>query len=553
MKSYASKFVTNYFMSQLKKFFFLFKCLFCFAIVIPLQAQLDEGQQEIIKDFEAQLEEANRVVVKPIVEPTVVVKKSYAYNVTIVPLELKYPEPVILPLAAEPDLPFEVKKLYIKLGYGNVQNPKAIIKYYKTDQNKVDYFFDIDHYGLNNNLKLANQIMSNSDGKLGLNYRVKENMQINARLNGQFEKRKFYFINQSAGLTENLGSDRNKIMAGTNFELFNPEQTASGIDYKIKLGYSFLNFSSPHKKSELTPKFGLDISKTIGNWKLILPFNANAVLQNDIDDLYGFDFNPHLKMNNQKLWLKAGAMLYNDKNLKTKVWPSVNASYALSGKKLHLFIDVDQKNLSNSLHHIANINPWLNLDQAQLTANLKQTISGGIKSESSFLGIEAEAGYAKVFNQINFINSNPTNIAQAIATPKNTNAVFVKSNVDFAFSNNLNIGGAIVKNFYTEEQYGIPSLELNAFAKIDLFKNVIALRPSLTIRDKSKTLLTTVEGTNEISFNNQVDLSNTLEINISKKFALYAEANNILNNKYTSFYGYPSIGINFNGGLVLKF
>jgi hypothetical protein len=55
-----------------------------------LSAQtLEDDEQEIIKDFEAQLEDAQRVIVKPTLQPVVVSKKTYKYDVTIIPLELR--------------------------------------------------------------------------------------------------------------------------------------------------------------------------------------------------------------------------------------------------------------------------------------------------------------------------------------------------------------------------------------------------------------------------------------------------------------------------------
>ncbi len=520
---------------------------------VSFAQNLEDGQQEIIKDFEAQLEDAQRIIVKPVLQPVVVSKKTYKYDVTIIPLELKYPDPVIKPLAAEPDLPFDSKSFYAKLGYGNMRNPEALIKYFKTDENKLEYFFDLSHYGLDNSKKLINQKMSNTDLKVGFNYRIKENLQLNFKANGIYDQRKIYYNFFDDVFRPISGKPINKVQIGSQFEFFNPEVTSSGLDYKIRFGYSLLDLQSYERRNELVPNVDVTLSKAIGNWKLTLPISANGTLQKGVNDLYAFTFTPTIKTSTERFWLKAGMSFFNDSDLKTKIWPSIHADYALNGKSLHVFVSTEQTSLANNLHHLLPINPWMFPMQPKLTNNVIQKISGGIKSESNFLGFEAEAGYAKAFNQISFVNSiNYLLVDQSHATFQNVNAVFLKANIDFAFSDNIGIGGHLVKNFYSEKLYGIPSLELTSFAKIKLINEFITLNPSLTIRDKSRALVATLTSTEEILLNNQVDLSVSSEFNLSKKFALYFEANNVLNNLYRPLSGYPVVGINFNGGIVVR-
>jgi hypothetical protein len=298
-------------------------------------------------------------------------------------------------------LPFESKSFYARLGYGNLKNPKALIKYYNTDQNKLDYYIDLSHYGLNNEKKIAHQSMSNTDATIGFNYRLKENTQLNFKANGVYDKRKNYFlVIDDALIPKYRGYPISKIQAGTQMELLNPEETASGLDYNIGVGYSILNLLSFQNRNELVPNFNAMVAKAVGNWKLTFPVKTFVTLQQDVDDLYGFSFDPSIKTNNEKLWLKIGVSIFADNDIKSKIWPSIHADYTLSGKNLHVFVSSDQKVMTNNLHNLTKINPWVYPYQAKLTNNVMQTISGGIKSETNFLGLEAEIGYAKIFNQV---------------------------------------------------------------------------------------------------------------------------------------------------------
>ena len=61
------------------------------------------------------------IEVAPDIQPVIPAKKKYGYNVTILPLDITYPEPVIKPIAADADLPFENHTFFTRLGYGNLK------------------------------------------------------------------------------------------------------------------------------------------------------------------------------------------------------------------------------------------------------------------------------------------------------------------------------------------------------------------------------------------------------------------------------------------------
>ena len=57
----------------------------------------------------------------------------------------------------------------------------------------------------------------------------------------------------------------------------------------------------------------------------------------------------------------------------------------------------------------------------------------------------------------------------------------------------------------------------------------------------------------QVHTTNLVDLNFGLEGWVTEKVGLYFDAYNVLNNKNVRWYGYPQIGIHFNGGIVAKF
>jgi hypothetical protein len=99
------------------------------TVVTDSIKQIQVDQVEVLKAFNATLQTATQFSLKPELKQPEKVSHSYHYTVTIVPLELEYPDPVMRPLAMKEDPPFEVKKLYAKLGYGSIKNPYADIRF----------------------------------------------------------------------------------------------------------------------------------------------------------------------------------------------------------------------------------------------------------------------------------------------------------------------------------------------------------------------------------------------------------------------------------------
>ena len=549
--------IKNTFCSKFHNPFRIGFILFSILVLLPkltFSQALSDEQQEIVKNFEAQLEDAKKIKIQPLILPTLPSKKSYQYNVTIVPLEIKYPDPVIKPLAIESEPAFENFPFYARLGYGNIKNPFLDLRYYHTDENKLDYFFNLQHFSLDNSKDIKNQKMSNSELSLGMKYRLKENFQCNTNITANVEQRKFYFIQTPFSLPDNE-YNRNKIVTSFNADFFNPNVTQSGLDYKIGTGFSLLKMTNVGR-SEMIGNLNLSAMKAIGNWKLSFPLNINGVLQNEINDMITLSFKPSLKYNNKNLWLLLGGDIFYDNVLKTKLWPLTHFDYTISEKQMHVFVGSAQKNIANNLHQLALLNPWLNTKLSGLTNQVNQSIYAGFKGELTYLGYEVELAYNNILNQNLFINYLQAWTANSLQ--QNLTSVHLKVDMDFALSSTTKIGGNIIKQFYkkgeTRHLYGVNSFKMDAYAKMKFFNQTLELSPILSVTDRSWALLSNIDDSEkDIQLNSMVFLSANLTTHITKKIGIYFEGNNLLNNKYTSTYGYPSVGINFSGGVVMKF
>lgn len=74
------------------------------------KTDLKINQVEVVKAFEVTLEESRKTDVKPVIPEQKPYSPSYKYDISIVPANLKYPDPQIKPLAMNPDAPFKIEK-----------------------------------------------------------------------------------------------------------------------------------------------------------------------------------------------------------------------------------------------------------------------------------------------------------------------------------------------------------------------------------------------------------------------------------------------------------
>ena len=119
--------------------------IFLFLFWSSAMAQIEVNQVEVVKQFEAEIEEAEKIALQPVVVVPKSEKKKYKYDVTIQPLALNYPDPQIKPLSMKRDEPLESDQFYLKGGYGNLNNPLLKFRWATHGDDKYEINTHIDY------------------------------------------------------------------------------------------------------------------------------------------------------------------------------------------------------------------------------------------------------------------------------------------------------------------------------------------------------------------------------------------------------------------------
>lgn len=518
---------------------------------------LPSNEVEVIKAFEANLEEASKIHITPKLSKIDPVKKIYDYKITILPLDIKYPDPVIKPLAIATASAFESHNFFAKLGYGTLKSPYAKIVYGNRDNFRYDLNVDASHYSIDNDNKIENQRMSNSKLDINGKYRIKENIQLLGGISGQLQRRGNYFTFNDFPSSENRKINQFDIHAG----IQNVEETQTGINYYSQLKASRFSISdSGVKATENDLTFNGDVDKKITD-KLIVALMVEARYSrysesSGNDDLLNSLSSLEVRYHQGRFAANAGVSVITDPFHKVSLFPKGEIAFGLVGHQLQVFGGADQGYILNGIHQYGNEIPFINTSFSDLRNVLWQSIHGGIRGEWTFISYQGKAGLKNIKSQAYFTNTE--DLAHPTMHFDDVKAIFASGNVEFAFSDDIVLGATMTKNFYdtetVDELYGIPSLDFDGYGKISLLDNRLAVKGSIHLADQTNALIRVNGNNNEVvTLNNQLELNAGLEFWPLQKVGIYAQAANILDNRYSRWYGYPTVGINFNGGILIKF
>lgn len=531
-----------------------------------LPAQIETEQVEVVKAFEVQLEDAEKIEVLPKIIVTEQLRKIYQYDVTIVPLDIKYADPVIKPLAMNAEDAFDMKSVYLKGGYGNLRNPYFKMRFGTAGDEKYEIQANLDYYAVNNDKNVDYQYMLTTKGGIGVKYRFAENVFLTAGIHYNIDRRNFYFIYVDEGVPVNPDLlKRNTNRYGAYIGLQNVEETASGFEYNFKFRTDLLSTTNFNANEQILGINGVATYRLDEQWSFHFPLGTNAyrnrISETKESKYYAvIDFKPYAQFQNGNVNIKAGAALLLDAK-KFKPWPMLDISYALTSQGIQIYAGTEQRQQINDLANLLAFCPWVNTVLSEINLNVGREYYGGIRGDLKFLSYQARAGFRNNDIQPLFVNYRVRNL-ESNDKPSvdfgKLSTIFINGSADFALTDAITLGGMITKNFYTPENslaaYGLLGFEGNVYAKTSFLNNRIKLKGDLYLGDRNATLYPNAQRFPIlVKTTNLFDLNLGLEGWITKKIALYIDGNNLLNNKNVRWYGYPQVGIHFNGGVIASF
>ncbi len=537
----------------MKNYKFLLTILLSFGLSIFLQAQeeLEQEEVKVIKNFEAQLLESERLKVMASLPAVDTLNRAVSYDVPSKVLDLKYGPPQIKPIAMRRDELPEVFSSYLKAGMGNFNAYYGEASHHRQVNNNLSLGGHA-MYQRADNKKVENQSFADTHIDLNGQYTLSPNSHINADLGFKDEVRHFFGYNNE--LNEFSREDvrqRFQTIAGE-ATYINTTNDNLGIELEGLLGYS--RKSDYFDNRENSYDIELSAKKLVQNKhavKLSLISDLNNFQDSVVQKLNNFNIRPEVIFHADKFSVQVGSNLVFSKD-NFNALPFIHAAANIVSNQLVAFAGWNSNIQENTFHSLTNYNPFL-VSTPEIFNSKFHDFYGGLKGSIKGVNYTGKIGYKEIDNIPLFLSSNADSL-QFDVIRDSASIVYIEGILDFTLFKKLTFISTVSQKIYTVENeakaWHLPSFELNLTARYKMLKDKMFLKGEFF----------SANGVPFLNTNNEVDHLNTLlELNLGVEYwvlpnvGIYFDANNLFNNKRQRWDGYANYGINFLGGVVAKF
>ena len=506
----------------------------------------------VIKDFEAKLIDAQPISINPFLPRSVERPLYYPYELTIIPLDLDYPDPVIKPFAMEVDDEKEQYEFYLEGGYGTINNPNAKLSYALVKEDKFTFNSFIQYDALDNSENVRLQKNKHVDIILGGSYRIGENHEISAQIDSDIAQRNLYSTEVRTAQIDEAVFNRDYSKNNLSASIKNIEQE-NGLKYYLtpQLDISYIN-----QREIRNTSLGLEgeISKTTGlHHQFSFNFFANySSVNSDLDpNQFLVHLSPSYHFDGDGWWIMLGGQ-GSFTNEERFFWPNTELGINIAEQKVQAFVGSRQDAQINDVNSIINEVPFMFADLDSIETTVQQSIYGGARGNLGRLQYEGKAAYNNVTNY-QFFNPEFVRFFEMAQVFDDNKIIEIQGSISLDLRSWLKLGGSVTQRFFDlntfSEAWGIPEFELATFGQARLLSDRLRLRAEFLFANRVNYQFREETGT----LNELFDLNLEARFTLTDHFGVYLNGFNLLDNEYRRFFGYPTVGIHGRAGAWLKF
>lgn len=531
------------------------------VIFLPAFAQnsgLPGEEVDIVKEFNARLGDANRIVLNPELPPLQNKVASLAYPINSRVLNVQYLPPKIRPIALTKVDQGPVYAGYGKIGFGFPKTFLGEFSYDLLNADNLEFGVDINHLSSNNSEKVENQQFSNTevllDGTLYSDY----GFAVDAQVGYKRDIVHFYGYNDldddfASNLTYSEDDVRQRFgLIHGKLGVKNSEKTVADIDYRAGMEFYFLEDNYAARESNFIINLGA--SKWIDdlhalNVDLITDFTTYKDTLNQ--DLHNFFLEPSYAFHSDRFRAKVGVRLASH-NDEFYIYPNLEGSVNVIENILTAFVGIDGNIKKNSFRALTDYNPFLS-SRNIVENSFVNRYYGGIKGE--YLGIDyrAQISYEDVDNLALFL-SNQDSIPRFNVLYDTANVFTLSGEIIFPLLTDLDIHGNVTYRVYDlqreDKAWHLPSLTLNAGAEYRMLNDKLKLKGDVFL-ENGVPVPNATEGNKNL--NALLDISAGAEYAFTNQIGAFVQVNNIANNRRQRWRYYPTFGLNAVAGVTARF
>ncbi|WP_215226093.1 TonB-dependent receptor domain-containing protein [Echinicola shivajiensis] len=457
----------------------------------------------------------------------------------------------------------------VKLGYGNYQSPLAELHINNVESDYLNFGVFLKHQGFYEGpVDKENSAEDHTNVRLSASY-FTEFFEVFGKLG--YDRDRYHFYGYTPGT---------EVTADEIQQLFHSIYGQAGIrniekddplNYELKLGARLFNDDYDAREHEInfsgkTYYNFNDETKAGVNLEALLT-SPSDITYSDINRNY-VKFSPYVKYQNESFEVKAGANLvvendvYADKGNDFHVFPSIEASYNLQ-EEFALYASYIGDVKRNTYYSFAMENPYLGPSDQLLNTIQKFKAEGGIRGsvEDAFtykLGV----AYGD-YENMHFYGNSMNDSTRFQIVYDDTQVLNYTGSLVYSFGSQYQINASANYYHYIFDDEQNVDIERGAWQKPKWEINV-----HNTFTPDEKWLLQAgldmmggidvinfmgADADNTATLSPIIDLNAKVDYKITDRFSVFAQGNNLLNQKNERYWNYQSRGIQGIGGLTFKF
>ncbi|MDZ7879472.1 MAG: hypothetical protein U5L45_17470 [Saprospiraceae bacterium] len=523
---------------------------------------VDNQSQDVVKNFEARLIDAEKVSINPILPSVDTSTKAQTYSIPNKVLTVEYQPPKMRPQSLPAQkLPPQYNG-YAKLGYGFPNSPYGEAAYRFGDPAHYLIGAKIKHHSANANKSLENQRFSNTEGEVNGTFYAQVGVAVDAKLGYANNSRQYYGYDHAKiplGTYTRVGTEQHFNTLSASAKAYNSTRTVADINYGLGFGFSNMNDNYANKETDIniigdaTKWFAEKHPLTVIVGAEFTKLSPKSEKTQDLNNIY---LKPSFTYKTDALSLKLGANLMSFKDVFYPM-PDIEANFNLAGKALGIFAGWKGDFIKNSYRNLTNYNPFINPDTLLIRNTQKIEYYGGIRGGLGFLTYSAQAGFSTNNNLALFSADTLDKYRRFDVVYDSVNIFNIRGAITAHPTDKLEITGTISQNIYSAKNqaaaWGLPSTDVNVGAKYKVIEsgNRMALvKASLFVQNG---VPYKVKNADFARLDPLFDVSLGGEYWLSKNIGVFLDINNLLNLKRQRWQNYPNFGLNILGGITARF
>jgi len=519
------------------------------------QVQLPSEEVQVVRDFDARLGSAERLLMNPQLPPFDTTQLSYNFRIQDRQLDYDYQPPEIRALGMGRTELEKSYSTYLRAGYGTPKSPLAD-GYTSFRGSNYQAYAEGSHYSVDNRNNLENQIIGRTHLGLGGEYIFGPSFYIDGHLKYDHLINDLYGYDHEVDSFSREDAARRFNLFHADFSLGSKESNSWGLQYKLKTAYENTsdNLLASENQFQLLAQVAWEISdqqaiEVEGKARFI---NFTDSISADPIGLNIFTFKPSYSYQTEKFSARVGLFVGNA-NETSLIFPEIHAQYSVLEDQLIAYLGSAGSLQAQGFSQLSQRNPYFTNTMDSLYATRQWEIFAGAKGRYNQLKYNLEVAYQN-FSNLAFFTPDFKDTRLFDAYYESGSAIDISLNLNYPVTENLTTSLTLNQTFFSLDSLESPIHTPTFTADFRTEYSLLSQKLNFWFDIRFQNGVDYLDSDNQIDqLEGLFDLSLGADYFFAEHWGVFFHAYNLTNNTRQRWNQYPIIGRNILGGIIMRF